>query len=72
MFHLIIFHEQGNYGGLQLTSGQDIKELILIGGEKDLKGNLNLQTCLDWIISEGRRVTGELMAMPNQQYVANG
>ena len=41
----IIFHQQDNYGVPQLTFVQNIKGLILIGGEKDLRGNLNLWTC---------------------------
>ena len=43
-FRLITFHQLDNYGGPQLTIGQSIKGLILIGGEKDLKDNLNLRT----------------------------
>jgi len=44
VFHLIIFHQQDNYGAPQLTFGQNIRGLISIGGEKDFKGNLNSWT----------------------------
>ena len=38
------FSSTVNYGGPQLTFGQDIRGLISICGEKDLKDNLSLLT----------------------------
>ena len=39
------FSATGQLWEPQHIFGQNIRRLILIGGEKDLKGNLNLWTC---------------------------
>ena len=44
-YRLIISHLRDNYGVRPLTIGLTTKEQLLSGGEKDLKGNLNLLTC---------------------------